>query len=89
VRFEQGKSDFVFEIAYLLAQRRLRDVQLQSGARHVLLLAHSDEVTQVPKLHKFIAYRRIRLPQANPTISAIADAVRSRSSERHETVKQK
>jgi hypothetical protein len=29
----------------------LRDVQLHRGARHVFLLAHGDEVTQVPQLH--------------------------------------
>jgi hypothetical protein len=48
---EQRKSNFVFEIAHLFAQRRLRDVQLYRGARHVFLLAHGDEVTQVPQLH--------------------------------------
>jgi len=49
--FEQGKSNFVFQIADLSAKRRLRDMQLQRCARDVFHLGHRHEIAQVPQFH--------------------------------------
>jgi hypothetical protein len=45
--FEQLKTDFVFEVADLAAQARLRNVQLERGAGDIFLLGHSNEVTEM------------------------------------------
>ena len=45
------KTDFVFEVADLPAQARLRDVQLQRGARNIFLLGDGDEITEVAQFH--------------------------------------
>ena len=51
--FKQLKTDFVFEIADLPAQARLRDVQLQRGTRNILLLGDGDEITEVAQFHSY------------------------------------
>jgi hypothetical protein len=48
---QQSESHLLFEVAHLAAERRLRDVELQRGARDVLRLRHSHEIAQVPKFH--------------------------------------
>src|SRR5579863_2954192 len=49
--FQQGKTEFVFEVADLAAQRGLRDVELEGGTRHVLLFSDSDEVAEMTEFH--------------------------------------
>ena len=45
--FKKLKTDFVFEVADLPAQARLRNVQLQRGARNIFRLGDGDEITEV------------------------------------------
>jgi hypothetical protein len=49
---QQGNADFVFEIADLAAERRLRRVQsLLGGDGETAFLRDRDEVSKVPQLH--------------------------------------
>ena len=48
---EKGKAELVLEVANLPAQRRLRDVQFQRGARDVLLFRGGDEIAEVAQFH--------------------------------------
>jgi hypothetical protein len=45
IPIEQLCADFLFERLDLNAERRLRDVQTQSGASKAQLLRHGDEIT--------------------------------------------
>jgi len=42
---------FIFEVANLPAQRRLRNLQPRGSTRHVLFFDDSDEVSQVAEFH--------------------------------------
>ena len=48
---EQRNAQFIFEIANLSAQRRLRNVKARGGAGHVLFFSDGDEVSQVAEFH--------------------------------------
>ena len=49
--FKKRKTDFIFEVADLSAQARLRDVQLQRGAGDIFLPGHGDEITEMAQFH--------------------------------------
>jgi len=48
---KQCHAQFVFEVADLPAQRRLRNVKPRGRAGHVLFLGNGDEVSQVAQFH--------------------------------------
>ena len=48
---EELHAQFVFEVADLPAQRRLRDMQPFGGARDILFLSGGDEIAQMAKFH--------------------------------------
>jgi hypothetical protein len=48
---EKRNAQFIFEVANLPAQRRLRNVKPRGGARHVLFFSDGDEVSQVTEFH--------------------------------------
>jgi len=48
---EQGNAEFIFQVANLPAQRRLRNVKPLGCARHVLLFSDRDEIAQVTQFH--------------------------------------
>src|SRR5207302_143411 len=45
--FQKQEAQLLFQVADLAAQRRLRNVQLQRGARDVLLFGHADEIAEM------------------------------------------
>ena len=45
-------AQFIFKITNLTAYCRLGNVKFQRGARDVFSLGHTDEVAQMPKLHR-------------------------------------
>jgi hypothetical protein len=50
---QQRHANFVFEIAYLPAQRRLRRVQPPLGRdRNAALICDRDEITKMPEFHR-------------------------------------
>jgi hypothetical protein len=49
--FEEKKAEFVFEVAHLAAQGRLRDVQFERGARNVFRFSDRNEITEVAEFH--------------------------------------
>ena len=49
---EQGHADGFFELAYLLAQRRLRGAESRSRAREAELLGDGHEVAEMSEFHE-------------------------------------
>jgi hypothetical protein len=47
------KADFVFEVADLPADARLRNVQLQRRARDIFRLGNGDKITEMAEFHFF------------------------------------
>jgi hypothetical protein len=58
IAIQQGKAEFVLEVANLCAQGRLREAQLHRRAAETERLRHSDEITEMAKFHgrKLIAF---------------------------------
>src|ERR1700692_668071 len=48
---EKGNAEFIFEVANLPAQWRLRNVKPRGCARHILSFSDGDEIAQVAQLH--------------------------------------
>ena len=48
---QQRAAELLLELAYLLAQRRLGDVQAGGGAAEMQLLCDRDEIAQLAKFH--------------------------------------
>src|SRR5262245_28961979 len=71
---EELDAKLLFQVEDGLANGGLRHVQATRCLAVVQVMSDADKVTQVAKLHNFML-RRIRLLQANHTISAIGDAV--------------
>ena len=51
---QQSHPNFLFEIEYGLADRRLSNVQTAGGFAVVQMMSDADEVTQMAKLHNFM-----------------------------------
>jgi hypothetical protein len=69
---EELDAKLLFQVEDGLANRGLRHVQATRRLAVVQVMRNADKVTQMSKLHNFTPYRRIRLLQANHTISAMA-----------------
>jgi hypothetical protein len=50
--FQQLQAQLVLQLADLLAQRRLGDMQAQGGAAEIQLLGHRQEVAEMTQLHQ-------------------------------------
>jgi len=44
---KQRHTDLVFEVTYLLAERRLTDTELRSRAGKIALFGHGQKITQM------------------------------------------
>ena len=56
--FEKLHAHFLFQLAYLVAQRGLRDVEQRGGTGEMKFLGHCEEVSEVADLHRWIMSQR-------------------------------
>src|SRR4030095_5259463 len=57
---EQLDAELFFQLAYLLTQGRLADVETYGGAAEMQFFSHGDEVTQVAKFHQLSQFPSVR-----------------------------
>jgi hypothetical protein len=71
---EQPDAELGLELAHLLADRRLRDVEALGGAAEVQLLRDGDEVPKVTEFHAAQLLTEIDEGASNITASLMAPA---------------
>ena len=58
---EKGRTNLVFKITYLIAERRLADANFPCGAREIELFCDGHEITKMTKLHVILLRYRLHL----------------------------